>query len=127
MTEAQRWAEFGRYLVEQRERLGLGRREAARRSKVPEAAWRELETGYKNTYRGVRLLPNPKPDRLRRIAETLELPPDDLVTRVASLPRRTHQAQTKAVEDRLPRKIASLGDRDRRLVERLVDKMLEEE
>ncbi|MBV9286101.1 MAG: helix-turn-helix transcriptional regulator [Acidimicrobiia bacterium] len=45
MNEAERWVEFGSFLRQQRDKVGLSRREAARRSKVPESTWRDLETG----------------------------------------------------------------------------------
>src|ERR1039458_10519568 len=47
VDESQQWVEFGRWLAEQREERGLRRRDAARRAKVSESLWRDLETGRK--------------------------------------------------------------------------------
>src|SRR5207248_1691165 len=75
VNEAERWVEFGIYLRQQRDNVGLSRREAARRSKVPESTWKDLETGHKTSYGGVRVLPNPGADVLDKIAKVLELSP----------------------------------------------------
>ena len=129
MNESERWVEFGRFLREQRDKLGLSRREAAKRSKVPEATWRDLETGHKTGYGGVRVLPNPGSDVLGKIAGALELTPEELSRHAGRLnnkqrppsPGSTQRTNTSP----LAQKVARLGDRDRRLVEALVDEMLE--
>ncbi|MGH9205743.1 MAG: helix-turn-helix domain-containing protein, partial [Acidimicrobiales bacterium] len=54
MDESQRWVEFGRWLTEQRQGLGLRRRDAAKRAQISEAAWRDLETGRKVSVGGIR-------------------------------------------------------------------------
>lgn len=128
VDESQRWAEFGRWLVEQRERLGLSRRDAAKRAKVSEAVWRDLETGRKDAVGGVRLLPTLSADVLDRVAEALELPSEEVLKHVGRPPPRTDgSAQDASDRLNLSQKIARLEYRDRRLVERLVDGMLEEE
>lgn len=128
MNESQRWVEFGHFLAEQRERLGLTRRDAAKRAAIPERVWRELETGQKQSLGGIRLLPNPHDDVLQRMAEALELPADALVHRVNKVapakPRRG-RANNDHASLRLVGKISNLSDRDRVLVEQLVDSMLE--
>lgn len=127
MDESQRWIEFGKWLVEQRERLGLRRREAAKRAKIPEAVWRDLENGHKDTVGGVKLLPSLSADVLDRVAGALELSPDEVLKHVGRPPARLSDAQETAERLNLSQKIARLTYRDRRLVERLVDEMLEEE
>ena len=82
VDESQQWVEFGRWLVEQRKERGLRRRDAARRAKVSEATWRDLETGRKEAVGGIRLLPNPSRDVLERVAGALELPVEDLLARI---------------------------------------------
>src|SRR5580692_4023525 len=82
MDESRQWVEFGRWLVEQREERGLRRRDAARRAKISEALWRDLETGRKEAIGGIRLLPNPSQDVLERVAGALELPVEDVLARV---------------------------------------------
>lgn len=84
MDESRQWVEFGRWLVEQREERGLRRREAAKRAKVPETTWRDLETGRKKSIGGIRLLPNPSNEVLERVAGALELPLEDVLARVGS-------------------------------------------
>jgi transcriptional regulator with XRE-family HTH domain len=133
VDESRQWVEFGRWLVEQREERGLRRRDAARRAKISEALWRDLETGRKEAIGGIRLLPNPSQDVLERVAGALELPVEDVLARVgrATSARRRLAAtkDPKADEDGslLSIKLRRLSDRDRILVERLVDAMLETE
>lgn len=131
MNEAERWVQFGQYLVEQRQRLGLKRREAAKRAKVPEATWRDLEAGYRNSYSGgVRVLPHPTQEILEAVAQALELTPDELLQHMPRpARRRTTAARTAPADDAAPlaRKIARLSERDRRLVEQIVDLMIDDE
>ena len=130
MNEAERWVEFGIYLRQQRDNVGLSRREAARRSKVPESVWKDLETGQKTAYGGVRVLPNPTPDVLAKMAKVLELSPEELsrhVGRFSSKPKSGSSAGSRDGVSALTAKLARLNDRDRHLVESLVDQMLEPE
>ena len=128
VNEAERWVEFGMYLRQQRDNVGLSRREAARRSKLPEATWKDLETGHKTSYGGVRVLPNPGPEVLDKIAKVLELSPEELsrhVGRFGTKPKSTSTAASRDGVTALSQKIARLDDRDRRLVESMVERMLE--
>jgi transcriptional regulator with XRE-family HTH domain len=128
VNESERWVEFGRFLREQRDKVGLSRREAAKRSKVPEATWKDLESGRKTGYGGVRVLPNPGTEVLDKIAVALELTPEELTRHAGRLNNKQKAAQSGGQRDSaspLAQKLARLGDRDRRLVESLVDEMLE--
>lgn len=131
MDESQQWVEFGRWLAEQREEKGLRRREAAKRAKVSEAQWRDLETGRKQAIGGIRLLPNPSQDVLERVAGALDLPVEDVLAHIGRNlgPRRrsVNNVVVRADEDGslLNLKFRRLSDRDRALVESLVDAMLE--
>jgi transcriptional regulator with XRE-family HTH domain len=132
MDESRQWVEFGRWLVEQREERGLRRRDAARRAKISEALWRDLETGRKEAIGGIRLLPNPSQDVLERVAGALELPVEDVLARVgrATAARRSLSPDLPRADDDgslLSIKLRRLSERDRILVERLVDAMLENE
>jgi transcriptional regulator with XRE-family HTH domain len=135
VDESRQWVEFGRWLAEQRELRGLRRREAARRAKVSETLWRDLETGRKEAVGAIRLLPNPSADVLERIAAALELPVEDVLARIgrpARPPRSSaasSQGSTRAEDDGSLRgvKLRRLSERDRALVESLVDSMLEHE
>ena len=127
MNEAERWVEFGIFLRQQRDKVGLSRREAARRSKVPESTWKDLETGQKTSYGGVRVLPNPGAEVLAKMAKVLELEPEELskhVGRLGSKPKSASSATSRDGVTALSQKIARLDDRDRRLVEAMVDQML---
>jgi transcriptional regulator with XRE-family HTH domain len=132
VDESQQWVEFGRWLAEQREQRGLRRRDAARRAKVSESLWRDLETGRKEAIGAIRLLPNPSADVLERVAGALELPVEDVLARIGrpARPRPSVDANSSAArpdEDGslLGVKLRRLSDRDRTVVERLVDAMLE--
>jgi transcriptional regulator with XRE-family HTH domain len=133
VDESQQWVQFGRWLAEQRELRGLRRREAARRAKVSETLWKDLETGRKEAIGGIRLLPNPSPDVLERVAGALEVPVEDLLARIGRPPRRVRPlaAVTDGHRDEdeslLTLKLRRLSERDRVLVERLVDTMIEHE
>jgi hypothetical protein len=94
---------------------------------VPEATWKDLENGAKTSYGGVRVLPNPGADVLAKMANVLELSPEELTRHVGRL-TKTRSASSNSTRDgtsALAQKIARLGDRDRRVVESLVDQMLE--
>ncbi|MBV8235521.1 MAG: helix-turn-helix domain-containing protein [Acidimicrobiia bacterium] len=128
MNEAERWVAFGLYLRQQRDNVGLSRREAARRSKVPESTWKDLETGQKTSYGGVRVLPNPGTEVLAKMATVLELSPEELSRHVGRLTPKNRSSSTTGSRDGvsvLTAKVARLSDRDRHLVESLVDQMLE--
>jgi transcriptional regulator with XRE-family HTH domain len=134
VDESQQWVEFGKWLAEQRELRGLRRREAAKRAKVTEALWRDLETGRKEAVGAIRLLPNPSPDVLERVAGALEVPVEDLLARIGRPARRTRPLATTVTDGHrdeegslLALKLRRLSERDRTLVERLVDAMLEHE
>ena len=132
MDESRQWVEFGRWLVEQREERGLRRRDAARRAKISEALWRDLETGRKEAIGGIRLLPNPSHDVLERVAKALELPVEEVLARVgrATSARRLLAPDAPKADDDgslLSIKLRRISDRDRALIEHLVDGMLENE
>lgn len=132
VDESRQWVEFGRWLVEQREERGLRRRDAARRAKISEALWRDLETGRKEAIGGIRLLPNPSQDVLERVAVALEVPIEEVLARVgrATSARRVLAPDLPKADDDgslLSIKLRRISDRDRILIERLVDGMLEHE
>ena len=126
MDESQQWVEFGRWLAEQREQRGLRRRDAARRAKVSETLWRDLETGRKEAIGAIRLLPNPSADVLERVAGALELPVEDVLARIGrpTRPARASAASTSGAArsdddgSLLAVKLRRLSERDRALVER---------
>jgi transcriptional regulator with XRE-family HTH domain len=136
VDESRQWEEFGRWLVEQREERGLRRRDAARKAKISEAVWRDLETGRKEAIGGIRLLPNPSKEILSRVAAALDLPVEDLLTRIGRSTRSRSALSRSATTDgrdadddggMLWLKLKRLSDRDRRVVETVVDAFLEAE
>ena len=109
----------------------------ARRAKVSETLWRDLETGRKEAIGAIRLLPNPSADVLERVAGALELPVEDVLARIGRPARRPAAARrpSPTTAPAAPRrtgrcsavKLRRLSERDRAVVERLVDAMLEHE
>ncbi len=133
VDEAQRWIDFGHWMVAQRDRLGLRRREAARRAKVAESVWRDLETGRKQSIGAIKLLPNPSIDVLHRVATALEVSFEELLDHAGRVSdggngSASHTRSGGASPGTaLSVKILRLGDRDRRIVEMLVDALLEDD
>ncbi|MGH9063160.1 MAG: helix-turn-helix domain-containing protein [Acidimicrobiales bacterium] len=126
MDESQRWVEFGRWLAEQREAAGLKRREAAKKAKVSEVTWRDLETGRKDSIGGIRLLPNPSSEVLERIAGAVGVPMEELMKHVGRLPVVSRPARAnQSTRSVLAVKVSRLSARDRQIVELLVDAMIE--
>lgn len=73
--EAQaKWQAVGRELTAARLRLGISKREAARRADLSDGAWRHLESGVKKAY-GSLVLPNPRPENLIAAAKAVGLNP----------------------------------------------------
>lgn len=128
MDESQRWVEFGRWLAEQREAAGLKRREAAKKAKVPEATWRDLENGRKDSIGGIRLLPNPSAEVLGQVAGALGLPLEELMKHVGRVPGRPRPTKVHdtAARSALDAKVSRLSPRDRRIVDLLVDALLDD-
>lgn len=131
MDESRQWVEFGRWLAEQREERGLRRRDAAKRAKVSEATWRDLETGRKEAIGGIRLLPNPSHDVLERVAGALEVPLETVLARIGrhesahpSLGGAPANGRSSHDGSAVAAKLRRLSERDRAMVEALVDAML---
>ncbi len=126
------WVDFGHFLVEQREALGLRRREAAKRARIPESEWKALEQGRREEFGGVRVLPNPSPEVLARVASALEVPVEELLHRIGPRPQATPGVGDEVADDSTPdaeattlaRRIARLSVEDRRLIAALIDRLL---
>lgn len=130
MDESRQWVEFGRWLTARREERGLRRREAAKRAKLPEAQWRDLETGRKEAVGGIRLLPNPSHEVLERVAGVLEVPVDEVLAQVGRPVTATADSRgalngsSSDGDGSLSAKVGRLSVRDRAAVEALIDAML---
>ena len=66
------WPGIGAWVAEQRQRLGLSRTEAARRARVSNTTWRQIEAGQN---------PRPTDETLIRIALALGLDPSEMMAR----------------------------------------------
>jgi transcriptional regulator with XRE-family HTH domain len=137
VDEAHQWVAFGEWIAEKREQRGLRRREAAKRAKVSEAAWRDLETGKKGSIGGIKLLPNPSMELLEGVATALEVPVEEVLAHAGRRSGAAVRASLLAGEpddgkvpldaSPLAIKIRRLSERDRTVVEALVDSMLASE
>jgi len=125
VNEAQRWAEFGRFVTQRRDELSLNRWALAKKAKLPESTLRALESGYQTAYGGVRVLPNLTTAELQHLAEALEIDATDLRNRLGRAAPRlvtgTDQPDSRVTS--LARRIARLGDADRQLVELIVQRL----
>src|SRR4030081_391974 len=114
VNEAQRWAEFGRFVTQRRDELSLNRRALAKKAKLPESTLRALESGYQTAYGGVRVLPNLTTAEVQHLAEALEIDATDLRNRLGRAAPRlvtgTDQPDSRVTS--LARRIARLGDAD---------------
>lgn len=125
VNEAQRWAEFGRFVAGRRDELSLTRRATAKKAKLPETTVRALELGYQTAYGGVRVLPNLTDDEIQRLADALEMEGTDLRGRLGrGAPRLvTSGDQPDSRTTSLARRIARLDEADRQIVELLVERL----
>jgi transcriptional regulator with XRE-family HTH domain len=125
VNEAQRWAEFGRFVAERRDQLSLNRRATAKKAKLPESTLRSLESGYQTAYGGVRVLPNLSTDELQRLADALEIEAGDLRARLGRAAPRlvSGSEEPDSRTTSLARRIARLDDADRQIVELLVQRL----
>jgi transcriptional regulator with XRE-family HTH domain len=115
------WARIGRLLYQGRKSRQISKREAARRAGISEALWRLLEDGGRDV-NAQWVLPHPRPENL--LAATLAVGMDpQIVFEEADLQLPSTFAG-EMHDDRLAHKITHLSERDRTLVERLVDSML---
>ena len=120
-AEAQGWFWIGGHMYQGRKRLGISKREGARRARISEALWRILESGGR-AVDSKWVLPNPRPENLYAVAEVIGLPPQYLFEAVD---QEMPPALTRATSDvELAKKITLLADPDRELVDRLVDRLL---
>ncbi|MBV8952257.1 MAG: helix-turn-helix transcriptional regulator [Actinobacteria bacterium] len=128
VNEAQRWADFGRFVAERREELSLNRRAAAKKAGLSESTLKALESGYQTAYGGVRVLPNLTPDELQQLADALEIDAVELRGRLGrAAPRLVSNEQPDSRATALARRIARLDERDRQIVELLVQRLANDE
>lgn len=115
--EEQQWKSLGLALTIARQRLGLSKREAARRAGLSDGAWRHLEAGSKDVY-GRTVLPNPRPENLVSAAQAVGMRPEKAFLIVGR--QAPGVGIDPATEDELAAEIRKLGEADRHLVEQLI-------
>lgn len=123
-----RWQAVGRELTSARLRLGISKREAARRADLSDGAWRHLEAGVKKAY-GTMVLPNPRPENLIAAAKAVDLNPVILfeLTR-QQIPDElkfltTQRATNLATPDGSTISLDGLSDNDVDLIAALVERL----
>ena len=119
--EAKGWYSIGRRLYQGRKRFQISKREAARRAGISEALWRQLEAGGKELD-GEVILPNPRPENLYAVAVAID---DDPTLFFSAVGLDMPEGITREIlDDRLAHKITHLSNRDREIVDQLVDSLL---
>lgn len=116
------WRTVAETLGAARKRLKLSKRQAARRAGISEGTWRQLERGP-TLEGGVLYINQTRPENLYAAARAVGVDPkvvfgafdEDVPEGIDFTP----------YDDRLAKKIAKLEVRDRDIVERLVDSMLD--
>ncbi len=116
------WHFIGQRLYQGRKRFQISKREAARRAGISEALWRQLEAGGKDVG-GHTILPNPRPENLYAAARAVDEDPELFFSEAGW--QMPEPITRDIAEDRLAHKIRHLKERDRQVVEHLVDQMLE--
>jgi transcriptional regulator with XRE-family HTH domain len=121
--DAKGWYFVGRRLYQGRKRFQISKREAARRAGISEALWRQLEAGGREINMEV-FLPNPRPEHLYAVARAID---DDPALFFRAVEWDMPEGLTREIlDDRLAHKITHLSERDRQVVEQLVDTLLKQ-
>lgn len=120
--QARLWRTIGRRLYNRRKALRISQREAARRAGISDTLWRVLEDGFKSVD-GRRVLPNPRADTLLAVLKAVGEDPNPVFEALGhDLPPTSAEDLTN---DRILQKLKALTERDRVLIERLLDSMLD--
>lgn len=116
------WGRIGRLMYLGRKSRQISMREAARRAGFSEALWRLLENGGRMV-NGEWKPPNPRPENLLAAALAVGQEPSVFFEEAdMELPKAFVREMH---DDRLAHKITHLSERDREIVERLVDSILD--
>ena len=117
------WRTVADVLGAARKRLGISKREAARRAGISEGTWRQLERGP-TLQGGVVYVNQTRPENLYAAARGVGLDPKIVFAAIGEdVPEGI---EFTPYDDRLAKKISKLGIRDRDIVERMVDSMLDD-
>lgn len=117
------WQQVGETLKRARVRLGISKREAAKRANLSDGAWRHLEAGLK-IVSGAVVHPNPRNENLVSAALAVKVPPAVLFELAARpLPSELVEAPSP---DRLLESIQRLRAIDRDLVASLINRLAQQ-
>ena len=94
MTTPQQWP-AGQLLQHAREREGLSKAEAARRSRLSESWWRRLETGI-NIRDGKKIPITPTPEALAKAAQAVTPPVNQVLEAAGLAPERENPEDLQA-------------------------------
>ncbi len=123
LPETVGWRGVAELLGDARKRLKLSKRQAARRAGISDGTWRQLERGP--TYENKTLYINQtRPENLYAAARAVGVDPQTVFELFGE--RVPEGIDFTPYDDRLAKKIAKLEVRDRDIVERLVDAMLDQ-
>jgi transcriptional regulator with XRE-family HTH domain len=122
MPETVAWRFVAETLTAARLRLRLSKRQAARRAGISEGTWRQLEKGPE-FMNGVLYTNNTRPENLFAAARAVGVEPKVIFDAFAQ--EVPAGVDFTPYDDRLAKKISRLEVRDRDLVERLVDSMMD--
>jgi hypothetical protein len=117
------WAFIGSYLRTGREEERLSMRAAATRAGISDSLWRHLEAGERWIH-GDLVFPNSSDRNLIAAAHAVYLDPR-VILRTLGRPYH-HLPRIGGPEDTLAPKLQRLNPRDRQIIERMIDSMLDE-
>jgi transcriptional regulator with XRE-family HTH domain len=123
MPETVAWRFIAERLTEARSQLRLSKRQAARRAGISEGTWRQLEKGP-SLYNQTLYTNNTRPENLFAAARAVGVEPKELFDAFGE--EVPAGIDFTPYDDRIAKKIGRLGVRDRDIVERLVDSMLDD-
>jgi transcriptional regulator with XRE-family HTH domain len=122
LPETVAWRFVAETLMAARLRLRLSKRQAARRAGISEGTWRQLEKGPE-FMNGVLYTNNTRPENLFAAARAVGVEPKVIFDAFGE--EVPSGVDFTPYDDRLAKKISRLEVRDRDIVERLVDSMLD--
>lgn len=122
-----RWVDLGTWLTEERTRRGLTRAEIAKRAGVSPSTLATLEAGGR-MWKGTWNEPSPTDGTLVRIADALEVDRQDLFKRAGRghAPPAVRTNGSVSDEPAFMNKLNQLSERDRRVIESAIDRMVDE-
>ena len=125
VEDKERWAIVGRRLGDARRGLGLSKRAAALAAGISEGLWRQLEAGSRSPMPGVDLAPNPRDENLIAAARAVGVAPDELFYVLGRQPLPAAPGAVRDSRRSMAEKLARLGPDDLKVIEHMVDRLLD--